>query len=111
MTQISVQAGVITLINVFTVEPANQDRLVELLSEATEGTVRRAPGFISASLHRSLDGTKVTMYAQWRSIEEYQAMRLDPAPLPFLQAALTISRFEPGMYDVARTFAPVAEPD
>jgi quinol monooxygenase YgiN len=106
MTQISAKARVITLINVFTVEPMNQQRLVELLTEATEVSVSEAPGFVSASLHRSIDGTKVTMYAQWRSIDEYQAMRRDPVPLPFLQEALTISRFEPGMYEVVRTFAP-----
>ena len=109
MTQISAKGSVITLINVFTVEPANQRRLVELLTEATEVSVRQAPGFVSASLHRSIDGTKVTMYAQWRSIDEYQAMRRDPGPLPFLQEALTISKFEPGMYEVVRTFAPVGE--
>jgi hypothetical protein len=40
------------------------------------------------------------MYAQWRSIDDYQAMRLDPAPLPFLQEALTIAKFEPGVYEV-----------
>jgi quinol monooxygenase YgiN len=97
MTQISANSSVITLINVFTVEPANQRRLVELLTEATEVSVRQAPGFVSASLHRSTDGTKVTMYAQWRSIDEYQAMRRDPAPLPFFQEALTIAKFEPGM--------------
>jgi quinol monooxygenase YgiN len=107
MTQVSANGSVITLINVFTVEPTNQQRLVELLTEATEASVRQAPGFISATLHRSIDGTKVTMYAQWRSIDEYQAMRRDPAPLPYLQKALTISKFEPGMYEVVRTFAPV----
>jgi quinol monooxygenase YgiN len=106
MIQISAKGSVITLINVFTVEPTNQQRLVELLSEATEASVRQAPGFISASLHRSIDGTKVTMYAQWRSIDEYQAMRRDPAPLPYLHEALTISKFEPGMYEVVRIFAP-----
>jgi quinol monooxygenase YgiN len=83
MTTISTKSAVITLINVFTVEPANQLRLIELLTEATEVSVRQAPGFVSASLHRSTDGTKVTMYAQWRSIEHYQAMRQDPGPLPF----------------------------
>lgn len=46
------------------------------------------------------------MYAQWRSLEEYQAMRRDPAPLPFLQEALTIATFEPAVYEVVRTFAP-----
>ena len=108
MTRISANSSVITVINVFTVEPANQQRLVELQTEATESSVCHAPGFVSASLHRSVDGTKVTMYAQWRSIDEYQAMRRDPAPLPFLQEALTISRFEPGMYEVVQTFVPVS---
>jgi quinol monooxygenase YgiN len=111
MTTISAKNDVMTLINVFTVEPANQRRFVELLTEATEVSVRRAPGFVSASLHRSTDGTKVTMYAQWRSIDDYQAMRHDPAPLPFLQEALTIAKFEPGVYEVVRTFTPAGEPN
>jgi quinol monooxygenase YgiN len=111
MTRISAQSGVITLINVFTVDPVNQRRLVELLTEATEVSVRRAPGFVSASLHRSTDGTKVTMYAQWLSLDHYQAMRRDPVPLSFLQAALTIAKLEPGIYEVLRTFAPVDEPN
>src|SRR5882757_4763281 len=110
MTTISTKSDAITLINVFTVEPANQWRLIELLTEATEGSVRRAPGFVSASLRRSTDGTKATMYAQWRSIAHYQAMRQDPGPRPFLQEALTIAKFEPGVYEVVRTFAPGGEP-
>jgi quinol monooxygenase YgiN len=96
----------VTLINVFTVEPGKQQELIELLTQATEGSVRRAPGFLSATLHRSLDGTKVTMYAQWRSNEEYQAMRRNPGPLPYLQRALAIAKFEPGMYEVVQTFSP-----
>ncbi len=109
MITISTKSDIITLINVFTVEPANQRRLIELLTQATEVSVRRAPGFVSASLHRSTDGTKVTMYAQWRSIGDYQAMRQDPGPLPFLQEALTIAKFEPGVYEVVRTFVSVGE--
>jgi quinol monooxygenase YgiN len=98
----------VTLINVFTVDPGRQQELVELLARATEDSVRHAAGFISARLHRSLDGTKVTMYAQWRSNEDYQAMRLDPAPLPYLQKALAIATFEPGMYEVVQTFFPAS---
>ncbi|HEX4714949.1 MAG TPA: antibiotic biosynthesis monooxygenase family protein [Ktedonobacteraceae bacterium] len=109
MIQISAKNNMVTLINVFTVYPANQQRLVELLTRATEVSVRHAPGFVSASLHRSIDGTKVTMYAQWRSAEDYQAMRQDPAPLPYLQEALTLARFEPGMYEVVQTFVPADE--
>jgi quinol monooxygenase YgiN len=96
----------VTLINVFTVEPSRQQELVTLLTRATESSVRYAAGFISAHLHRSLDGTKVTMYAQWRSIEHYQAMREDPTPLPYLQQALAFAKFEPGIYEVVQAFFP-----
>ena len=109
MSQTSEKGGMITLINVFTVEPVNQHRLVDLLSRATDGSVNRAPGFMSSTLHRSIDGTKVTMYAQWRSAEDYQAMRQGSGSLPFLQEALTIARFEPGMYEIVRTFLPAGE--
>jgi quinol monooxygenase YgiN len=106
MTQPVENHGPVVLINVFTVEPANQQRLVDLLIRATDGLVNRAPGFVSSTLHRSMDGTKVTMYAQWRSADDYQAMRQNPGPLPFLQEALTIATFEPGMYEIVRTFEP-----
>jgi hypothetical protein len=95
----------LTLINVFTVDPANQHRLLDLLTRATDDFVSRAPGFVSSTLHRGLDGTKVTMYARWRSVEDYEAMRRDPGPLTLLQEVLTIARFEPGMYEVVRTFS------
>jgi quinol monooxygenase YgiN len=105
MTVISKNSKFVTLINVFTVEPANQQRLLNLLTHATETSVRHSSGFISSSLHRSLDGTKVVMYAQWRSIEDYQAMRENPTPIPYLQEALTIAKFEPGIYEVVESFS------
>jgi hypothetical protein len=40
----------VTLINVFTVDPANQDELVDVLARATDASVRHAPGFMSATL-------------------------------------------------------------
>lgn len=98
--------AVIALINVFTVQPLNQQRLVDLLVRATDEFVSRAPGFLSSSLHRSFDGTKVAMYAQWRSIEDYEVMRRDPGPRPFLEEALTIAKFDPGIYEIVRTFSP-----
>ncbi len=100
----------IILINVFTVEPGNQQRLVDLLVRVTDEFVRQSPGFVSSTLHRSFDGSKVTMYAQWKSVKDYEAMRRDPRPLPFMQEALTFARFDPGMYEVVRTFSPVGNP-
>jgi len=105
----SADRAALTVINVFTVDPSNQDRLIDLLTRATDGLVDRAAGFVSATLHRSLDGTKVTMYARWRSLEDYEAMRRDPGPRPFLEQALAIATFDPGMYEVVRTFLPKAD--
>jgi len=104
MTVISKQKKCVTCINVFTTEPANQQKLVELLILVTEKFVRQARGFISASLHRSLDGTKVTMYSQWHSMEDYQSFREEPAPVPYFAEALKIAKFEPGIYEVMETF-------
>jgi quinol monooxygenase YgiN len=97
-----------TVINVFTVAPQQQGRLIELLTEATESSIRHLPGFVSAALHRSLDGSKVTMYAQWATPEDYERMRARPDASPVLAEALSIARFEPGFYEVTRVFTPDA---
>jgi len=106
MTTISTENNYLTLINVFTVDPSNQQKLIDLLTLATDGSVKNITGFISSSLHKSIDGTKVTMYAQWRSMEDYQNMRNNPTASPYLQQALEIATFDPGMYEVVKTFLP-----
>lgn len=104
MTTISRDNQLVTIINIFTVNPADQERLISLLTEATQSSVQHAKGFVSATLHRSLDGTKVAMYAQWRSLNDYQAMREDKTPLPFLLQALSFSGFDPGIYEIVENF-------
>src|ERR1700735_164883 len=99
MTTISKQNKFVTLINVFTVEPVNQQKLVDLLTLATKSTVQNITGFVSSSLHRSIDGPKVTMYAQWRSLEDYQNMRNNTSASPYLEQALEFAKFDPGMYE------------
>jgi quinol monooxygenase YgiN len=108
MTNIDVKNNYLTLINVFTVDPSNQQKLIELLTLATEETVSKVAGFVSSSLHKSIDGTKVTMYAQWESIAHYQRMRNNPQASPYLEEALQIASFDPGMYEVVKTFLPVS---
>ena len=96
---ISTENKFLTLINVFTVDPANQKKLIDLLTMATETTVSHVKGFISSALHSSLDGRKVTMYAQWESIEDYQAMRNNSMASPYLDQALAecSSKFGPDL--------------
>ena len=82
MTVIDLDQDVITMVNTFTVEPANQQRLVELIVEATESVMRHVDGFVSANIHASLDGTRVVNYAQWRSEEHFRAMHGNPKVHP-----------------------------
>jgi quinol monooxygenase YgiN len=68
----------VTLVNVFTVAPERQAELVEALDRATAAVFVGDPGFVSANLHASLDGTRVINYAQWASQEAYDAALARP---------------------------------
>jgi quinol monooxygenase YgiN len=93
----------VTLINVFSVEPADQQRLVQVLAEATNEVMKTMPGFISASIHQSIDGTRVVNYAQWRSRADFQAMTQNPRARPHMEAAAKLARFEPILCDVVES--------
>ena len=73
MPKIEANQGVITQINVFTVEPEDQQTLIDFLIEAANA-VRDVPGWMSASIHRSLDGQNVVNYAQCESHEAWEAV-------------------------------------
>ena len=72
MITISQSGDLVTLINVFSCEPQNQQRLRDLWIRATQERLGELPGVISASLHRSKDGTRVVNYAQekrtWKNL-------------------------------------------
>ncbi|MEA5367461.1 antibiotic biosynthesis monooxygenase family protein [Amycolatopsis sp., V23-08] len=99
-TTIDTEAKLTTLINVFTVEPARQHELVDLLTEATEETMRHQPGFVSANIHAGADGTRVVNYAQWESEGAFRAMLADPACQGHMKAALDIAQADPQLYTV-----------
>ena len=59
------------------------------------------PGFISANIHVSTDGTRVVNYAQWQSPEAYQAMFEDPSTREHMEICAAIATgFEPHLYTV-----------
>jgi quinol monooxygenase YgiN len=98
---IRADAGILTLINVFSVAPERQQELATLLIEATEHTMRHLPGFISANIHTSHDGRRVVNYAQWRSREAFDAMLRHPDARPHMTRAAAIATFEPILCEVA----------
>lgn len=103
MTTTTIAAGddVATLINVFIVTRETQQQLVDVLVEVTEQVMRHRPGFVSANIHASLDGTRVVNYAQWRSREDFQAMLDDPIAREHMSNAGALGGAEPHLYQVA----------
>ena len=101
MSTIEKGNDVLTLVNVFTVPPEKQRELVTLLIEATQQTMKHMPGFISANIHRSLDGSRVVNYAQWNSMDAFEAMRKNPKAISHMQAAAALAQFEPILCEVS----------
>jgi quinol monooxygenase YgiN len=91
----------LTLIVVFTCEPHEQDELVHyLIGIAQEHSVN--DGFISCTIHRSLDGTRLAEYIQWRDQAALSAMAAKPSSQAHF--ARVKPRTSSAMYDVVKTF-------
>jgi quinol monooxygenase YgiN len=103
MTLIRANSGVIAQINVFTVPPEGQQGLIDQLTKAV-AYARREPGWLSANLHRSLDGTRVVNYAQSESIEAAQAVIERLKAGGFLDRNRDFGEAHPGLYEVVATF-------
>ena len=101
--QISTSNPVVTVINVFSVEPKNQQRLIEHLKELSKNFVELQPGFVSANVHRSFDGNRVISYAQWKTKEDYKSIYANPDAMPYLDKIKTISKFNWNIYQVSYT--------
>jgi heme-degrading monooxygenase HmoA len=57
-------------------------------------------GFISANLHKSLDGTKVVNYAQWKSKEAFEKMLKNPTAITQMNDAFLIEKVDGSLYEV-----------
>ena len=89
----------VVLINTFTVDPSKAEALLAELLEATENGMRPRDGFVSASLHMSMDRKHVTNYAQWRSQADIDAMMADPKAQAHMKRAADIAgSFDPIYY-------------
>ena len=84
-TTIRVDDAVTTLVNVFTVEPDDQPKVLALLHEGIETQFSKMPGWISSNIHKSRDGRRVLSYSQWRDEKDIEAFRQDPRLKPYFQ--------------------------
>ena len=90
-----------TLLNVLTVDPANQAPLLALLRANTDTVVRTLDGWIATSLIASADGTRVVIHSQWRDAACVEAMRRDPRMVAAFPHIAALAAFDSVVGDVA----------
>ncbi len=77
MPHIDKDRQAVTQITVVDSEPGKQAEALSLMTERAQFMARQ-PGFISISLHRSLDGRRIVNYVQWQSRDLLRAAHQSP---------------------------------
>jgi quinol monooxygenase YgiN len=62
-----------TLVVTYVCAEQKQDEVVAAIERAIAEVYSRQAGFVSASVHASLDKTRVLNYAQWERVEDFDA--------------------------------------
>jgi heme-degrading monooxygenase HmoA len=102
VVQIRTDSQPVTQITIVDSQPDQQDAALALMAERARFMAGQ-PGFVSISLHRSLDGKRIVNYVQWQSRELLEAAHKSPE---FRQAwgrfdSLTAD-IDPHLFEVAR---------
>ena len=77
MPQIRPGTEPITQITIVEPEPGKDEEALSLMKQRAQFMARQ-PGFVSISLHRSLDGRRIVNYVQWRNRDLLQAAHHSP---------------------------------
>jgi heme-degrading monooxygenase HmoA len=78
-SQLAVAASPVVLVNIFTVDAADADALLEAW-EKDALWMKQQPGFISTQLHRAIGNSHAFMnYAVSESVDHFRAAFTDPA--------------------------------
>ena len=105
MPDIVAGAGYATFINTFRCAPKNQETVVQINVDIIEQVAREFPGFISATVHRSLDGTRVINYLQWRTAADLAAMQRSAQFQQIARGFAGLIEFDPHEVEVVHTAA------
>ncbi|MDH2346014.1 antibiotic biosynthesis monooxygenase [Bradyrhizobium sp. SSUT77] len=77
MARIQTDSQIVTQITIVEAEPAKQKEALSLMADRARFMARQ-PGFVSISLHRSLDGRRIVNYIQWQNREQLHSAHQSP---------------------------------
>ncbi|MBW4623158.1 MAG: antibiotic biosynthesis monooxygenase [Cyanosarcina radialis HA8281-LM2] len=90
----------ITHLAEFRMMPSNQPEMVKRTTAELDRAMSNSPGLISATFHRSLDGTRMFNYGQWESKEAFEAILKQPGFNPDKPYWEGLARNEFHLYNV-----------
>lgn len=91
---IAVTKEVTTLINILTVEPEDQPKLIQLLRENIDNVVARLDGWVSTSFIAAEDRRRVAIYSQWRNVAAVEAMQTNPDMVAYFPRIAALAAFD-----------------
>ena len=101
MPQIQANIQYVTQITVVESEPGKQAEALSLMTDRARFMARQ-PGFISVSLHRSLDGKRIINYIQWQNRELLRSAHQSPEfRKEWGQFDQLTDEIDPHLYEVA----------
>jgi quinol monooxygenase YgiN len=86
----------------FRMIPSNQPEMIKRTSQELDRAMN-SPGLLSATFHRSLDGTRMFNYGQWESKEAFEAILKQPGFNPDKPYWDGLARNEFHLYHVVHT--------
>lgn len=89
----------VRLINVYSVAPENQTKLMEILAEGIHSVMIKQEGYIGSTVLKSLDGKSVAVYARWRAAQDIAAVFQKPENAQYLKRIQELAMPLPGVYE------------
>lgn len=84
-------------------EKTNQNRVVEMLVEASDQILSKHEGFISSGIHKSLDATRVQIYVYWKSEEVIEKLLNDPRMIIHINDIDRLAHVDRSLYELVYT--------
>lgn len=110
MTMLDLENQLVTVIVLFKVKEGQQAAVVEQVKRLF-AIAKQQPGFVSANLHRSLDGVKVANYAQWESQDALGAFRqLSEAQVEVNKLRQLVDEMDSHIYEIVASESKVGAP-
>lgn len=110
MAKLDLSNQLTTTIILFRVKTDSQAAAIATITHLFD-LAKRQPGFVSANLHRSLDGVKVANYAQWENMAALeQFRRLPEAQALVSQLQDLVEEMDSHIYEIVASESKVGHP-